>query len=208
MNLHPIAIIYNPKFNVMKNAKPIFFLFCSLPLIGLLLFACDNSKDEPTPVDNLTSLNFIEESNEFHVATPDNNLILTFIKDDFNEYHSEFNLKNTLFIEKLHFKCQKDEFFSNNIWIIKPVDIKFDKDFIINIKYAHEEFASQFNTTNLKIYKLKRDYPLRESNNNEKLLIRVSNIALLDHCVQSDDQMYVFTKISEFGGFFLGREVQ
>ena len=147
----------------MKNAKPISLLICSILLIGLLLFACDNSKVKPSPVDNLTSLNFIEESNEFHVATPDNNLILTFIKDDFNEYHSEFNLKNTLFIEKLHFKCQKDEFFSNNIWIIKPVDIKFDKDFIINIKYAHEEFASQFNTTNLKIYKLKRDYPLREA---------------------------------------------
>lgn len=192
----------------MKNAKPIFLLFCSLPLIGLLLFACDNSKVEPTPVDNLTSLNFTEEGNEFHVETPDNNLILTFIKDDFNEYQSEFNLKNTLSIEKLHFKCQKDEFFSNNIWIIKPANIVFDKDFIISIKYTHEEFAPQFNTTNLKIYKLKRDYPLLESNDNEELLIRVSDIALLDHCVQSDDQMYVYSKISGFGAFVLGREVQ
>ena len=192
----------------MKNAKPISLLICSILLIGLLLFACDNSKVEPTPVDNLTSLNFIEEDNEFHVETPDNNLILTFIKDDFTEYQSEFNLKNTLCIEKLHFKCQKDEFFSNNIWIIKPADIVFDKDFIISIKYTHEEFAPQFNTTNLKIYKLKRDYPLLESNDNEELLIRVSDIDLLDHCVQSDDQMYVYTKISEFGAFVLGREVQ
>ncbi len=206
--MHPIAIIYNPKFNVMKNAKPIFLLFCSLPLIGLLLFACNNSKDEPTPVNHLTSLNFIEKGNEFHVETPDNNLILTFIKDDFNEYQSEFNLKNTLSIEKFHFKCQKDEFFSNNIWVIKPAYILFEKDFIINIKYTHEEFAPQFNTTNLKIYKLKRDYPLRENNDNEELLIRVSDIHLLDHCVQSDDQMYVYTRISEFGAFVLGREVQ
>lgn len=191
----------------MKNAKPIPLFMCSMLLICLLHFSCDNSKDELTPLDNPTSLNFIEEGNELHVVTPDNNLILTFIKDDFYEYHSEFNLKNTMTIEKLHFECQKDEFFSNNIWIIEPSDILFDKDFIISIKYTHEEFAPQFNTTNLKIYKLKRDYPLPKSNDDEKLLIRVSDIALLGNCVQSDDQMYVYTKISEFGGFVLGQEV-
>ena len=192
----------------MKNAKPISLLICSIILIGLLQSSCENSREEPIPFDNPTSLDFTEEGNELHIATPDNNLILTFIKDDFNEYQTEFNLKNTLTIEKLHFKCQKDEFFSNKIWIIKPSDITFNKDFMISIKYTHEEFAPQFNTTNLKIYKLNREYPLRERNDSEKLLIRVSDITLLDHCVQSDDQMYVYTKISEFGGFVLGREVQ
>ena len=145
----------------MKNAKPISLLICSIILIGLLQSSCENSREEPIPFDNPTSLDFTEEGNELHIATPDNNLILTFIKDDFNEYQTEFNLKNTLTIEKLHFKCQKDEFFSNKIWIIKPSDITFNKDFMISIKYTHEEFAPQFNTTNLKIYKLNREYPLR-----------------------------------------------
>jgi len=38
--------------------------------------------------------------------------------------------------------------------------------------------------------------------------MRVSELHLLGQCVQSDDQMYVYTKISGFGGFVLGREVQ
>jgi hypothetical protein len=192
----------------MKTAKPISTLYCGMLMIGMLFSACDNSKNEPTPIDNQHALQFIEEGNELHVATSDYNLILTFSKDDFADYHSELNLKNTLSIEKLHFICQKDEFFSNDVWIIKPENIIFDKDFIITIKYTHEEFAPEFNTTNLKIYKLKRDYQNQENKNNEHLLMRVSDLRLLDQCVQSEDQMYVYTKISGFGGFVLGRKVQ
>ena len=135
----------------MKNTKLNSHLSCGILLIAILFSACDNSKNEPVPFDDPPSLEFIEEGNELHVLTPDNNLILTFIKDDFNEYNSLFNLRNTLSVEKLDFKCQKDEFFSNNIWIIEPSDILFDKDFIISIKFTQEEFAPQFNTTNLKI---------------------------------------------------------
>lgn len=192
----------------MKNAKPISLIISCILLIGLLHSSCDNSKDEPTPFHDPNSLHFTEVGNELHVTTPDDILSLIFNKDDFNEYHSEFNLKNTITVKKLLFKCQKDEFFSNNVWIIEPSDIKFDSDFIISIKYTHEEFAPQFNTSNLKIYKLKREYPLQEGNDGQELLIRVSDMSLLDNCVQSDDQMFVYSNISEFGGFVLGREVQ
>ena len=40
---------------------------------------------------------------------------------------------------------------------------KITIDFIITIKYTHEEFAPEFNTTDLKIYKLKRDYQNQEN---------------------------------------------
>lgn len=174
----------------------------------MLFVACNKTYNDPSPVVNLSNLLFIEDDNELQVSTLDNNLILTFRSEDFNDHLSEFNLKNSLSIEKLPFKCQKDEFFSNKIWIIQPGDIKFDKEIIMTVKYTHEEFAPEFNTSDLRIYKLKREFHNKENNDNEPLLIRVTDMSLLDNCVQNKDLMYVSTKISEFGGFVLGREVQ
>ena len=109
---------------------------------------------------------------------------------------------------KLPFNCQKDEYFSNNIWIIKPDNIKFDREFYITVKYTHEEFAPEFKTNNLKIYKLNRDFQHASTDDDEQMLIRVSDMSLLDHCIQNGEQMQVSTKISEFGGFVLGREIR
>ncbi len=192
----------------MKNAKPISALFCGILLLSMPFISCNDIKNDPSPFESYRALQFIEDDNEFQVTTLDNNLILTFSKDDFNEYVSEFNIKNTLSIVKLPFNCQKDEFFSNNIWIIKPENIKFDKEIFITLKYTHEEFAPKFNTNDLKIYKLKRDFQISDRDDNEKLLIRVTDMSLLEHCIQNNEQMYVSTKISEFGGFVLGREVR
>jgi len=192
----------------MKNAKPISALFCGILLFSMPLVSCNDINNDPSPDDSFRALQFIEDNNEFQVTTLDNNLILTFNKDDFNEYVTEFNIKNTLSIVKLPFTCQKDEFFSNNIWIIKPDYIKFNREFFITLKYTHEEFAPEFNTNDLKIYKLKRDFQIPDKHDDEQLLIRVTDMSLLDHCIQNNDQMCVSTKISEFGGFVLGREVQ
>ena len=79
---------------------------------------------------------------------------------------------------------------------------------MITIKYTHEESAPEFNTNDLRIYKLKRDFHTPDKHDDEQLLIRVSDMSILDHCIQNNDQMYVSTKISELGGFVLGRKVQ
>lgn len=191
----------------MKTAKPIYALFYSIPLC-ILLVACNSNDNDPLPLTNAHSLIFIEEENELHVKTLDNNLTITFNKEDFNEYLSEFNLKKTLLIEKLPFKCQKDEFFSNNIWIIKPDNLNFNKEIILTVKYTHEEFAPEFNINDLRIYKLKREFNNSGIDDKEQLLIRVTDMSLLDHCTQNNDQMHVSTKITGFGGFVLGRVVQ
>ncbi len=192
----------------MKNAKPISAFVCSILLMSMPFVSCNDINNDPSPGDSFRALQFIEDDNELQVATLDNNLILTFSRNDFNEYVSEFNIKNTLSIVKLPFDCQKDEFFSNNIWIIKPDNIKFDREILITMKYTHEEFAPEFNTNDLRIYKLKRDFHTPDKHDDEQLLIRVSDMSILDHCIQNNDHMYVSTKISELGGFVLGRKVQ
>jgi hypothetical protein len=192
----------------MKKSRHIFALLYGMLLLSIPFVSCNDIKNDPSPVNYYPEFKFTEEDNELQITTLDNNLILTFSKDAFNEYVSEFNIINTLSVVKLPFNCQKDEFFSNNIWIIKPDNIKFDSEFYITLKYTHEEFAPDFNTNDLKIYKLKRDFENSGNDDDEQLLIRVSDMSLLDHCIQNNEQMYVSTKISEFGGFVLGREVQ
>lgn len=192
----------------MKAAKPLSELLCGILLLSMLFVACNTTYNDPAPADNFATLKYIEDDKEIQVTTLDNNLTLTFNKEDFNDYRSEFNIKKTLSIKKLPFKCQKDEFFSNNIWIIKPDDLKFNNSFNITIKYTHEEFAPEFNTNDLKIYALKREFLIQDKSDDEQLLIRVTDMSLLDQCVQNNEMMYVSTKISELGGFVLGREVR
>jgi hypothetical protein len=192
----------------MRATIPISALIFGILFMSMLFVTCNNTNIGPSPIEDLRTLQFIEDENELQITTLDNNLVLTFNKEDFNEDLSEFNIRNTVSIKKLPFKCQKDEFFSNNIWIVEPDDIKFDRELIITIKYTHEEFAPEFNTSDLKIYKLRRDFHNRESYDKEQLLIRVSDMSLLDHCIQNNELMSVSTKISGFGAFVLGREVQ
>lgn len=191
----------------MKTAKHISALLCGILLISILFVTCDNISNDPSPDNNLSTLLFTEDNNELHVTTLDNNIILTFRDEDFNEDLPVSKLKSTLSIKNLPFTCQKDEFFSNNIWIIKPDNVKFDNEVFITIKYTHEEFAPDFNTNGLQIYKLKREFINSDKNDNEQLLIRVTDMSLLDHCIQNDEMMYVSTSISELGGFVLGRKV-
>ena len=176
--------------------------------MSMLAVACNHINNDPQPIENQPLIQYIEDDNELQVTTLENNLILTFNIEDFNEYRSEYNIKKTLSIKKLPFDCQKDEFFSNYIWIVKPDNIRFDREITLTVKYTHEEFAPDFITEDLRIYRLKREFLNQENSDDKKYHIRVSDMTLLDRCVQNNELMYVTTKISELGGFVLGRVVQ
>jgi len=192
----------------MRTTKPISAAIISCIIAGVFCIACE---DLPNSIDldvRAPGLAIIEDGNNVHVLTPDDNLMLTFEKEDFDNYQSEFNIKNRMTIESHSFNCQKDEFFSNRIWVIKPYDLTLDKPVKITLHYTHEELAPEGKTDELKIYLLKREYVKRKEGDTDQPLMRVSDMSMILDCDHHDEDMKVSADILKFGGFVIGRAVK
>jgi hypothetical protein len=205
-----MVIIANLNHIIMKTAKQLPTSILSIFALGLCCFACSDNIPPPAndPANVTSGIEFIHDGNKVHVVTPDNSLMLTFSNEDFIQYQSEFNLKSNLKIESYDFQCQKDQYFSNKIWVIKPHDIIFEHPVCLTIYYTHEEFAPDFHTNGLRIYQLNREYRERTGNNKDLPLIRVSDMSIVSDCLQNDDVMMVTTDIQILGAYVLGRVIK
>jgi hypothetical protein len=193
---------------IMKSLKKIQSLISCLVLIFLCCVACDKSPDPIDPYNLTIGLSFVEDGNQVHVYSTDHNLMLSFNKEDFDVYSSEHDIKIRLSIESCSFVCQKDEYFSNKIWIIEPSDIIFDTPVKVAIKYTHEEFAPEFKTDGLRIYQLNREFMEEPKASQERTLIRVSDMTLNGTSIHDRELLNVKAEVQKFGSFVIGRVIQ
>jgi len=208
-NFHPFyEPLFTPNQNIMKTTGKFLTLMAIICTVQILCYSCSDTNDSLDIIEAYEDPIFNDLGSEVEIITADNRLKLILPKEDFESYQAKYNLKSTLKIKNGFFECQKKEYFSNKIWIIQPDDILFENPIKLSIDYTHEEFSPEFKTEGLRIYRLNREYQLDKQGNEEKYLIRVSDMTMLNDCMQNVDDMHVSTEILGFGGYVLGREVK